>query len=135
MGSVPHRLQAINNMADNRGNEFLNVLLGEQLSSVIFVMDYLQLDFDGNRFTLNVWPQMTIGDSTYRFGETSYRDHLCSLIAQIVKQATGEDKQHLAIIFESGDKIMVPLNESNPALNTSEIAVFTDVNGHWYLLK
>ena len=120
-------------MKDNYGNNFLNILVGEKLSSVTFVMDYLQLDFDGNRFTLNVWPVITVGGKEYKFGEPSYRDSLCSLITKVVKQASGEEKQHLTLDFESGDMLTVSLDSDNPELVTPEIAIFTDTNEKWYV--
>jgi len=120
-------------MKDNYGNDFLSILIGEKLSSVTFVMDYLQLNFDGNSFTFHVWPVITIGSKEYKFGEPSYRDSLCSLIAQVVKLASGEEKQHLTLDFESGDKLTVSLNPDNPELITPEIAIFTDTNENWYV--
>src|SRR5438309_381335 len=107
-------------MKDYQGNDFFNILIGEKLSSVTFVMDYLQLDFDGNRFTLNVWPSVTIDNKVSRFGDPSYRDQLCSLITQVVKQVNGEEKQNLMIAFESGDKLIVSLDPNNPELCTPE---------------
>jgi len=125
---------APDNIKDSLGNDFLGILVGEKLSSVTFVLDYLQLDFDGNRFTLNVWPMVVIGNNEYKFGEPSYRDTLCSLIAQVVKQATGEEKQYLNISFESGDMLIVSLCHGNPELIAPEIAIFTDLNDNWYVL-
>src|SRR5271163_1032145 len=39
-------------------------VVGEYLSSVNFVMDYLQLDFCGYGFTMNIWPTITIESRT-----------------------------------------------------------------------
>jgi hypothetical protein len=111
------------------------ILNGEKLSSVVFVMDYLQLDFDGNRFTLNVWPVVTVDSKEYKFGELLYRDSLCSLITKVVKQIGGVEKQHLTLEFESGDKLTVSLDPSNPELVTPEIAIFTDTNEKWYVFN
>jgi hypothetical protein len=120
-------------MKDNRGNNFLNILIGEKLSSVAFVMDYLQSDFDGNRFTLSVWPVITAGGKEHKFGEPSYRDSLCSLIAHVVKQASGEEKQRLTITFESGDKLIITPYPNNPELVAPERAICTDANENWYV--
>lgn len=96
-------------------------------------MDYLQLDFDGNRFTLHVWPVITAEGKDYQFGEPSYRDSLCSLIGQVVRQASGEEKQHLTITFESADKLSLSLDPDNSELAVPEIAIFTDANEKWYV--
>ncbi len=126
---------ATHTMKDNQGNDFLNILTGEKLSSVTFVLNYLQLDFDGNGFTLYVWPVITVGGKEHKFGESSFRDSLCLLIAQVVKQAGGEEEQHLTITFESGDKLTVSLDPDNPVSVAPEIAIFTDTNGEWYVFE
>jgi hypothetical protein len=122
-------------MKDNQGNEFLNILIGEKLSSVTFVMDYVQLDFDGNRFTFNVWPAITLKGKEYKFGEPSYRDSLCSLIGQVVKKPVGEENQHITITFENGDKLTISLDPQNPELVTPEIGDFIDTNENWYVFN
>lgn len=66
----------------------LERLVGEQLSSVIFVQDYLQLDFDGKRLTLNVWPTVVRLEERMSFGDGGYRDALCDLIAKTVTDAS-----------------------------------------------
>jgi hypothetical protein len=43
----------------------LDILKGGKLSSVIFAMDYLQLDFDGNRLTINIWPAVHVDNVEY----------------------------------------------------------------------
>jgi hypothetical protein len=48
----------------------LSKLLDEPLSSVVFVADYLQLDFNGSRFTAYAWPKVLIGTSTWEFGDS-----------------------------------------------------------------
>lgn len=66
----------------------LDRLVGEQLSSVIFVQDYLQLDFDGKRLTLNVWPTVVRSEERISFGDAGYRDTLCGLIATTVTETS-----------------------------------------------
>jgi hypothetical protein len=117
---------------DNEGKEFLNILVGEKLSSVTFVMDYLQLDFDGNQFTFYVWPVISIGGKEYLFGEPSYRDNLCSLISQVVKQTYGEGQKYFTLEFEQGNRLTVSLDPNNPEL-FGEIAHFTDTDGKWHV--
>jgi hypothetical protein len=47
----------------------LDILVGEKLSSVTFVLDYLQVDFDGNQFTFYIWPTVFVDGEKYEFGE------------------------------------------------------------------
>ena len=79
--------------------DVLHVLVGEQLSAVVFVQNYLQLDFDGKRLTYHRWPVVTIVGSSHRFGEPGYRDALCALIAHIVT-ATSESDERVEIRFD-----------------------------------
>jgi hypothetical protein len=52
-------------------------LIGEQLSAVSFVMDYLQLQFDP--FLLTVLTPLVVqsGSESYRLCDEGYRDALC----------------------------------------------------------
>ena len=53
----------------------LKRLVGEQLSAVTFVMDYLHLDFDGQNINLYVWPTIEIeGEAGRSAGASGYRD-------------------------------------------------------------
>ena len=47
-------------------DSMLEALLGEQLGSVVFVMDYLQLDFSHAGFTAYARPAVIIGDNAVR---------------------------------------------------------------------
>jgi len=107
-----------------------NKLIGEQLSSVTFVQDYLQVDFDGMGFTFFNWPIVTIENYQYKFGDQFYRDKLCTLIAKIVTKILLVDKQEITIAFNSGDKLHVSFY---PDIDVGpEIAIFTDRNGQSY---
>lgn len=89
----------------------LNVLIGEQLSSVTFVQNYLQLDFDGRRLTINEWPSVNTQNGEVRFGEPSYRDDLCSLIAKLVARSESNDSA-VILLFEDGSSIRVDMDNS-----------------------
>jgi hypothetical protein len=121
-------------MHDNIKENFLDILIGEKLSSVTFVMDYLQADFDGNRFTFYIWPVVTIDNTEFKFGDTSYRDKLCTLIAKVVKHVTYIDNKELVIGFDNKDKLFLSLDPDNPD-NVAEIAIFTDTNEKWYVFQ
>jgi hypothetical protein len=63
-------------------------LVGQELGSVVFVRDYVQLDFDGPRLSLYVWPTV-VTDRRVDFGEPGYRDALCELIGRPVTGVAG----------------------------------------------
>jgi hypothetical protein len=114
-------------------NNFLDILKGEKLSSVVFVMDYLQLDFDGNRFTMNIWPSVIVLNIEYKFGMPDYRNKICSVIGQVVSEVIFKDKEFIAINFQNGDSIKLSLDPNNPELLTPEIATFSDVENRFYV--
>lgn len=121
-------------MQDKTKENFLDILIGEKLSSVTFVMDYLQADFDGNRFTFYIWPVVTIENTEFKFGDTSYRDKLCSLITKVVEHITYADKKEIVIEFANKDKLFLSLDPDNPDI-VVEIATFTDTNDNWYVFQ
>lgn len=86
----------------------LDSVVGEQLSSVTFVQNYVQLDFDGRRLTINEWPSVETGGEIVRFGEDGYRDALCSLIAKLVASVHVGDEA-IILSFVGGESIRVDL--------------------------
>lgn len=86
----------------------LRELVEEELGSVVFVMDYLQLDFSAARFTAYVWPTVTIGDVVRQFGDPGYRDALCSLITHVVLETEESAQAGLVIRFGLGEVIVNP---------------------------
>jgi len=101
-------------------------LVGEQLSSVEFVQDYLQLHFDGRTITAYVWPEVSLNGETYILGQDTYRDRLCDLIGNVVTDLYYQDKEHIALVFkENKGTIKINLAPNNPEI-VSEIAIFND---------
>jgi hypothetical protein len=67
-------------------DSLLDALVEEQLRSVVFVMDYLQLDFGNARFNAYVWPTVTIGEVTRQFAAGKE-----ALFAAAVRYADGAE--------------------------------------------
>lgn len=88
---------------------FLTPLVGEQLSSVEFVQDYLQLHFDGPTLTLFVWPKLRVKEVVLRFSDPCYRDELCGRISHKVVQVITDDPDLLTILFDEESAISVSL--------------------------
>ena len=88
-----------NDSVIRRTNKILDVLVEQQMSAVIFVQDYLQLDFDGKRLTLNVWPKVSLDGTTFVSADTGYKDALCSLIGRKVV-AVSEAEIEIGLIFD-----------------------------------
>jgi hypothetical protein len=87
----------------------IEIIVGEQLSSIEFVQDYLQLRFDGPTLTTFVWPSLKFCDRTLRFGELTYRDELCGRIGRIVSNASLRAGEALTVRFDDGVEISVSL--------------------------
>jgi hypothetical protein len=87
----------------------LEIIVGEQLSSLEFVQDYVQLWFDGPNLTLFVWPSLHFPNRVVRFGEPGYRDELCARIGHKVVRAKIRSDEDIVIKFDDGVEIFVPL--------------------------
>lgn len=119
-------------MKSRKGNHF-HLIVGEQLSAVIFVQDYLQLDFDGNKFTLNVWPEVNINGRISNYNQAAYRNELCSLLTNIVKQIEIIEQESFSITFKDGSFIKLSLNYDAVDV-VGEIVVFEDNEENWSYL-
>ena len=100
-------------------DSLLEELIQEQLGSVVFVRDYLQLDFGDARFTALTWPLVTIGETTLSFGEPGYRDALCGFIDHEVTAAAESSDRGLVIRFGLGE---IRINPEASDLQGPEIA-------------
>ncbi|HSC78013.1 MAG TPA: hypothetical protein VLB32_05565 [Candidatus Acidoferrales bacterium] len=87
----------------------LDAIVGEQLSSVEFVQDYVQLHFDGPSIIAYVWPVVEVGGKAYRFGDSSYRDVLCGWIAHRIPTAFVVEEEELKIEFDDGAALSISL--------------------------
>jgi hypothetical protein len=82
-------------------DEALKQLIGEQLSSVEFVQDYLQLRFNGPCLTVYGDIHHVFGkQSSISWGQPGYRDTLCGLMAHEVRKAECTNET-IAVIFDN----------------------------------
>ena len=85
--------------------EFLSPIVGEQLSAVVFVQDYLQLQFDGPGLTLLTPVSVrSSSGSVVREREAGWRDALCAQITRIVQAVRVADGD-LIVNFTDGSAI------------------------------
>src|SRR5580658_6454222 len=100
----------------------LERLLGESLSEVRFVMDYVQLVFDGQLVTMLVWPQIEVTGEKIRSGaDSGYRDSLCSFITHAVRKVEESSTTGIALQFDIG-VLRILLRETD--LTGPEIALY-----------
>lgn len=87
-------------------------LVGEQLSSVTFIQDYWQLDFDGSRFTVFSSISIVGPDFRIRDGDPEFRNCLCDRIAHRVSSVT-IDSGSVAINFDESFRIELSLRDAD----------------------
>ena len=77
----------------------ISAIDGEELKSVEFVEDYLQLRFGEPLLKLYDWPHILLTDSSVAFGEPEYRNALCAQIGETVERAILEEGDALTVEF------------------------------------
>jgi hypothetical protein len=87
----------------------LRTIVGEYLSSVTFVMDYLQMDFSGNRFNMYGWPVVTIRQKSLTHMEDGYKNAICSLIGETLTAIEEYFDSGLILQFENGTSVCLSL--------------------------
>ena len=91
----------------------LNQIVGEQLSAVTFVQDYLQLQFDGP--TLNALTVVAVATPTgsARSGDDQFRNLLCSCITKKVLGVEITEHEALQIRLADGFSVSVSLRDED----------------------
>jgi hypothetical protein len=96
---------------------FIKILEKYELSSVIFVRDYLEFIFEGEKDTAKLaafsLPSAVVSSHEYNILTGGWRDALCSLINKVVLKADDEDGLSIKITFENGDKLEISLLEED----------------------
>lgn len=113
--------------------DYFKSLIGEQLSSVEFVQDYLQLHFDGNTLTFYSWPIVTLNEKQYMVGDLDYRNKLCSIIGKKVTKVMLDDKVEVEIFIDDAI-IILPLLRDSSNKDIPEFMYYRDVNKNWLVL-
>src|ERR1700734_465857 len=91
----------------------VSAVIGEELKTVEFIEEFLQLRFDAPLFTLYIWPHVLLADFSVAFGEPEYRNALCAQIGEKVVQASLEEGDALTIEFENGTVFGLSLREED----------------------
>jgi hypothetical protein len=90
----------------------LNDLIGEQLSGVAFVQDYVEFHYDGKILRSLAAPSVTIAGDSSTFPQRGSRDAFCSLIGHIVEGIRVEEGDRIEVKFAENAVITVPLGPS-----------------------
>jgi hypothetical protein len=74
-------------------------ILGTTLSAVTFIWDYVQLEFSGRGFNVFCPIELRCADQSLRSEEPGFRDRLCGLIGQRVRDVD-DSGAHVEIAFD-----------------------------------
>ena len=91
----------------------ISAIEGEELKSVEFVEDFLQLRFGEPLLRLYDWPHVLLPDFSVAFGEPEYRNALCAQIGETVEKAILEEGDALTIEFANGIVFALSLREED----------------------
>ncbi|MBI3649415.1 MAG: hypothetical protein HY231_00010 [Acidobacteria bacterium] len=120
------------NSQNKRSKEPMVHIVGEKLSAVTFVQDYVQLHFDGPTLTLLNWPVVEVGESHVQFGMEGYRDKLCEQIGKQVLTASVAEEQEVRIEFTDRSFLFIALEPDD--CRTAETVIFNNGNGGIWVL-
>ena len=84
-------------------------IVGEHLSAVTFVQDYLQLQFDGPSLNALTVVTVTSPDARARSGEDQFRNLLCSCITKQVLGVEVREHEGLHIRLADGFSVSISL--------------------------
>lgn len=87
-----------------------DLLVGEQLSAVSFVMDYVEFHFDGHVVRALTNPRVGLAGSDVSFPHNGSRDALCALIGAVVAAVRFEENVALRLSFAEHGELLVPLD-------------------------
>ena len=89
----------------------LEQLKGQKLTTVQFVHDYFQLGFEAAGLTAHRHPKLQVAGGKFGWIDPHFRHELCLLIETVVT-ATAANDDSVTICFESGARLVLPIDES-----------------------
>ncbi len=99
----------------------INSLIGKELVTVCFVLDYVEFHFDGPILRAINDPVITTSNETMAFPSPGSRDMLCALIGKKVMALHIEEGVQAVFKFSSGAKLTISLV---PHINAGEAMHF-----------
>ena len=95
---------------------FSDQLIGQRLSGIVFVLDYLQFQFDPPPI-LSVYTPVSVQfeGACFRSGDDQFRNKICTQITKVVLKIQIKASEALVITFTDGSAIFVSLKPSDCA--------------------
>ena len=91
----------------------LQDLVGEEVSAIAFVRDYVEVHFDGPILRSLSNPTVSERGVDYRFPEAGSRDALCRVIGSTVRAVKLEEGRALELVTSDGSRITIPLDAAS----------------------
>lgn len=91
----------------------LERLVGEEVNGVCFIMDYVELHFNGPILRALTAPVIRTEQGQWLFPASGSRDALCGLVGKTVASVVAQDAISLRCAFESGESLTIPLDEAS----------------------
>jgi hypothetical protein len=107
-------------------------LIGRELYSIIFFMDYVQVDFNGPKINFYYRPLIYNGQKVFEFKDIRYHKEFCDFIGKKVNVIDEYLDLGLVIEFEDHCLINVPLKVGESYL-IPEIAEYHGENYEWIM--
>lgn len=80
----------------------LEILKGNKLSAIVFILDYLQIQFDTAVVTFLTYPKVELEGKNYSFGESEYRNTICAFIGKAVASVIYRENELFSLNFDQG---------------------------------
>jgi len=88
-------------------------LVGEEISAVAFVRDYVEFHFDGPILRSESNPRVIVQGVEYHFPEPGSRDALCRVIDSTVRAIDLEDDRQLELTTSNDCRVIIPLDAAS----------------------
>jgi len=88
-------------------------IIGTEMSAVTFVRDYVQLDFDGPKFTALTPITVSSSKGFAVTGNDQFRNRLCEQIGKAVADVRITEEQDAMISFADGSSIRLSLKSEH----------------------
>jgi hypothetical protein len=105
-------------------------LVGSQMSAVVFVRDYMQLQFDGPLITITANVITRIAEKVFGMQDLGFRDALVSHIGHRVTGASVHKGEAISIKLSEDREIRISLRDEDRDWRP-EAAVLTFPRGPW----
>ncbi len=117
---------------DTRHEDPLHILVGQELSAVVFLEDYVQLRFNERFFNAYVYPLIDVGLIKLRHTDTQYAKTLHACIGEVVCAAGLIESQEIRMLFANEVGITISLRpEDHEGPEAAEFFDQTDGSITW----